>query len=166
MENELIGKMFTSKDGYEYKIIDFTIDDFLEYYTILFEDGRKNYLYVKDLITGEVYKYSSAKHIGEIFKSMDNEECRIINLIEHSSNVSRSRFEVEFEDGFRRIFSYSALKNGFRKYPRYSEGFSIIIRDIIKGYHVCKCNLCKSRYIMTYDEIYEHRKGHILDETG
>ena len=151
----LIGKKFTGRDGNSCvveKALGLGTSKSSMLYLVRFEDGHTREFTYRTLITGNFVKYSKIRfNVGAKDLSIDGIRYQVIERIKHSYIV------VEYEDGFKDIVHLHNIKR-FRK----TEFYIRIDEEVISGYYKCECLKCGLKNIMTYDEIYKHKKKHIL----
>ena len=163
---DIIGKTFVSRDGCNIKVLkQTTFDNVLSLcrFEVERSDGLKfelSYQTIKN-IPKYCYKHRKNYNIGGLFKSADNYKCKIFEQVIEKNSNNESYYGVVFEDGFKDI---KRVGNQFYKINQ---------RDFIKidfdnnnidKFHLCTCNKCGMTNLLTYDEIYEHKKSHILHD--
>ena len=164
----LVDAVFESRDGYLCRLLQISNSvhhpNKLSYAkcVVEFESGFKCILTGNSLIKGTFEYLSLYSKANQL--TLDNYKYDVFDKFK-SNNRNTKYLGVVYSDGFKDILPSTSVSSGFRRF-RNNKNMIRLISKISNNYYVCQCDVCSMKNIMTYDEIYEHKKRHILGETS
>lgn len=114
----LLGNVFTSSDGHEYKVIEIVKSGGQTTYKVMFDTGQTRILYSADMFLNKVAYYDKSRKTEELYGDWSDSRIglkfRVLEQLEHKI------FKVEFETGDINTASSYIVKRG-RVLPSFME---------------------------------------------